>query len=177
MSESIIYFIERQSDKAIKIGTTKNLQQRMIELRGQHGGLSLLGIIDGGRIREKLLHWIFNGNRVDGEFFMPDDELMAIIRSETRMPTKIKKTRTDFGKSIKSSFNNKRLGEAINKSGLSMNEVDRRLNLHVGLTSKYVRGVRSPSPEQLCRFLVAIGWTDDQLRQERLVDWYSINGN
>jgi hypothetical protein len=35
----------------------------------------------------------------------------------------------------------------------------------------------TPTVEQLYRFLRAIGWTDDQLKQERLIDWYSINGH
>lgn len=73
-------------------------------------------------------------------------------------------------------FNNKKLRLELNSRGVSQIELDGRLGVSAGMISKYVRGVRSPSPEQLYRFLLALGWTDEQLKQERLVDWYTLNG-
>lgn len=84
---SVIYFVKRQSDKAIKIGTTKNLDARLSGLRQQYRDIELIGIIKGGTVREKLLHWIFEGQRLDGEFFRPDDELLEIIQKYAKLPT------------------------------------------------------------------------------------------
>jgi len=93
MAESIIYFIERQSDKAIKIGTTHNLKPRLLSLKLEHGEIKLLGIISGNVVKEKLLHWIFKDHRVDGEFFNPDGELLEIIEEYASVPVDIGRTR------------------------------------------------------------------------------------
>ena len=83
---SVIYFIQRQSDDAVKIGITKNLKTRMTVLGGKHGVLDLLGIIEGGAVREKLLHWCFTGTRLDGEWFRANDELLTLIDEYATIP-------------------------------------------------------------------------------------------
>jgi hypothetical protein len=85
---SVVYFVERESDRAVKIGVTKNLHTRLGELRRQHGRIKLLGIIKGGLVREKILHWVFEGARLDGEFFAPDDELLGLIGKYAAVPEK-----------------------------------------------------------------------------------------
>jgi predicted transcriptional regulator len=74
------------------------------------------------------------------------------------------------------SFRTDKLQELINGSGLTQAEIDNRLGVANGMVSKYVRGIRNPSVDQLYRFWRAIGWTEAQIEQERFVDWYSING-
>ncbi len=86
----VVYFVERESDGAVKIGVTKNLYTRLGELRRQHGRIKLLGIIKGGLVREKILHWVFEGARLDGEFFAPDDELLGLIGKYAAVPEKKK---------------------------------------------------------------------------------------
>lgn len=92
---SVIYFVERESDRAVKIGVTKNLYTRLGELRRQHGRIKLLGIIKGGLVREKILHWVFEGARLDGEFFAPDDELLGLIGKYAAVPEKKKGAAAD----------------------------------------------------------------------------------
>lgn len=86
MTDSVVYFIRRHSDDAIKIGVTKNMKSRLNNLKLEHGDLSLIGTIKGGVVREKLLHWIFNGQRLDGEFFKPDQELLSMIDEYAEKP-------------------------------------------------------------------------------------------
>ena len=75
------------------------------------------------------------------------------------------------------SFRNDRLEIEMSSRDVSNSELDKRLNVAPGMISKYVAGKRTPTVEQLCRFLRALGWTDDELKQERFVDWYSLNGS
>jgi predicted transcriptional regulator len=75
------------------------------------------------------------------------------------------------------SFRNDRLEAELESRNISNTDLDRRLGVSLGMTSKYVGGRRTPTVEQLYRFLRAIGWTDEQLKQERFIDWYSINGH
>jgi len=79
MADSIVYFIKRHSDGAIKIGITTNLCRRMTDLRHRHGQLSLLATVEGAATREKLAHLIFGDVRLDGEFFQPTSDLRTFI--------------------------------------------------------------------------------------------------
>jgi hypothetical protein len=79
MSESIVYFLRRESDGAIKIGITTNLRQRMADLRRSHGTLTLLGMVEGAATREKLAHLIFADVRLDGEFFQVTPAITAFM--------------------------------------------------------------------------------------------------
>lgn len=58
---------------------------------------------------------------------------------------------------------------------MSQSDVAREMGVSRALPSKYIRGDRTPTVEQLYRFLRAIGYTDEQLKQERFVDWYSLD--
>lgn len=74
-------------------------------------------------------------------------------------------------------FNTDKLQNELNKAGISQAELDNRIGVAGGMVSKYVRGVRTPTPETLYRFLRALGWTDKDIKNERLVDWYFLNGS
>ena len=78
MNESVIYFLQR-GDGNVKVGTTTNLGNRLSQLRMEHGDLSLLGFIRGGRIKEKILHWCLESSRVENEWFKPSAELLRLI--------------------------------------------------------------------------------------------------
>ena len=76
--DSYIYFV-RRLDGAIKIGTTKNLFIRIGDLRREHGEIDVLGVIKGGRAKEKILHWCLSESRLDGEWFGLTDDIQDII--------------------------------------------------------------------------------------------------
>lgn len=94
MNNSVIYFLQRDCDGLIKIGTTINLWERISTLRQKHGPLNLLGIIDGGKVREKILHWCFQADRIEHEFFTPTDELREMIEKYAHYPKSSKKQPT-----------------------------------------------------------------------------------
>lgn len=83
----VVYFVER--DGFVKIGTTKRLIRRigaLIEGSSRIRGLSpgpvrLLGVLLGGRDLERELHERFAHRRVSGEWFWPDEELSALIKT------------------------------------------------------------------------------------------------
>ena len=76
----VVYFIERESDKAIKIGHTGCLSDRMNQLRyGEKCDLKILCLIDGGRPVEKAMHKQFENCNLCGEWFMPSAELLNYI--------------------------------------------------------------------------------------------------
>lgn len=90
---SVVYFVRRESDGLVKIGITKRLRGRMWDLKKMYGDVTLLGTLQGGRLREKLLHLAFADTRVEGEFFEPTPELLGLIKGyakpkQTPMKTK-----------------------------------------------------------------------------------------
>ena len=85
--DSVIYFIQRRSDNLIKIGISTNLPLRMTSLKQKHGPMNLLGVITGGVVREKVLHWCFKSDRIEGEFFAPSDELSGLIKEYAHKPS------------------------------------------------------------------------------------------
>ena len=78
----VIYFIQRASDKAIKIGFSYRLRDRMYGIKAEaRDSLEILCIIDGGRPRETSLHKQFSESRLDGEWFSPCKSLLEYISS------------------------------------------------------------------------------------------------
>jgi hypothetical protein len=73
-------------------------------------------------------------------------------------------------------FNHELLQEKLNEKGLSNNQLDKRMD-NVGMAYKYTNGTNTPSPDLLIRFLLAMGYTNDDLTNERLTDWYRTNGS
>jgi transcriptional regulator with XRE-family HTH domain len=67
-------------------------------------------------------------------------------------------------------WNSKRYKELLRDRGLTQAQVDKNLGVEPGLISKYMREVRTPTPEQLYRFLRAAGVTD--FTEDRLIDWF-----
>jgi hypothetical protein len=78
-----IYFVQSVSDKCIKIGfTTRSVQKRIAEMQTGHAGkLIELCVLHGTRDLEGQLHNQFKNYRVNGEWFMPNPELLNYISS------------------------------------------------------------------------------------------------
>lgn len=79
---SLVYFIQCNSTKNIKIGKSINVHERMKQIKGMTpSGIDLLATIDGDTDVEANLHKKFNKYSVHGEWFKPSRELMDFIKS------------------------------------------------------------------------------------------------
>ncbi len=79
----MVYFI-RLPNSGIKIGFTRSLKQRLQALLAEYGPpIDVLGIIDGGRAKEREMHERFAAYRIEGiERFRESSEMIDFIRSE-----------------------------------------------------------------------------------------------
>jgi len=77
MMASVVYFIT--CDGLIKIGSTRNLEERLSTIRAQRAGstIDVIGIIPGSFKIERAIHREFEAFRIGGEWF--DDD--ALLRS------------------------------------------------------------------------------------------------
>lgn len=82
-----IYFIQNETNKAIKIGFASDVESRRRALQtASPDRLILLGSIEGDMARERELHREFADLRLVGEWFRPSPKLMDRIRWLTRKP-------------------------------------------------------------------------------------------
>lgn len=78
---SSVYFA-RRDDGAIKIGWTADVPRRLAELRKETGAnVALLAVLPGDKPDELRLHARFALSRLDGEWFMPSEEIAAFLRA------------------------------------------------------------------------------------------------
>jgi hypothetical protein len=78
----MIYFIQRRSDKAIKIGFVsgwRRMIERGAELRREHGRVMLINVKSGNLKDERELHKLFQVERLEGEWFTPSQKLTDYI--------------------------------------------------------------------------------------------------
>lgn len=80
----MIYFFQR-ADGDIKIGVTHDYHRRLQNLQTEHGKLTLLGLLDGGREAEEKLHYEFRAFRSHREWFSPDRSLLDFIAKNTHL--------------------------------------------------------------------------------------------
>jgi hypothetical protein len=80
----MIYFVQRPSDWAIKIGTTIRLTVRLGQIRKAFGDCKVLAVMDGGYADEYALHQQFRSLNVEGEWFTADPRFLAFIETEGR---------------------------------------------------------------------------------------------
>lgn len=79
-----VYFVQQGNSGAIKIGCSKNPNQRLEHLQTAHSEpLRLLTCAPGTQQQERALHDRFAHLRVSGEWFRPGDDLLAYIRLVT----------------------------------------------------------------------------------------------
>jgi len=78
--KDLIYFIQDEDTKYIKIGHSRNLRKRLTSMQtGSSSELKLLAWEDASNIGEKQLHSIFSNCRVRGEWFKPTVALLTYI--------------------------------------------------------------------------------------------------
>jgi len=81
----MIYFIQDSSSCAIKIGMSGKPLSRLTDLQtAHHARLVLVGVMDGGRYEEQVLHSKFD--RRQGEWFDPSTALLSYIRDNAITP-------------------------------------------------------------------------------------------
>jgi hypothetical protein len=84
--QRLVYFIQRGTDGPIKIGSTLNLEGRLVQLQSSNAEkLHVLATSQGGRRLERELHKRFAKNRLVGEWFSAHEELFRFISLE--LPT------------------------------------------------------------------------------------------
>ena len=78
---SVVYYIRREGDGAIKIGFTASIKNRMMTLRAQHGPLQVLLVHGGDRDEETEAHSRFREYRIGRtEWFRPVRPLLDWVR-------------------------------------------------------------------------------------------------
>ena len=82
VERELVYFLQAEGSGRIKIGTTKDLGQRLRALRaGSPVRLELLGVVRGGRPMERLLHIAFAPLRCGrSEWFEQGEGLLSCVR-------------------------------------------------------------------------------------------------
>lgn len=76
---SVVYFVEREKDKAIKIGYSANLDTRFRSLVSEFTDVRLIGWVAGSMSDEQVYHKKFKHLRIEREWFLPDKVLMNWI--------------------------------------------------------------------------------------------------
>jgi len=90
-----VYFIQGMCGGAIKVGYSANPEKRLRELQtGYPDTLKILLMIPGNESTEHTLHRQFEASRLKGEWFRPDDYIIARIKD-----LKIKYNQADVVKS------------------------------------------------------------------------------
>ena len=74
---------------------------------------------------------------------------------------------------VMSEFIYLKLSGAIAQSGMTQKEISQKLGIHYNTVSGWANG-RSPHPDKLYSLLFVLGWDNEQIEKERLVDWYTI---
>jgi hypothetical protein len=81
----VVYFIQGVEGGLIKIGHTIQLVVRFKQLEDETGRkLTVLGILEGNRVKERELHVLFADDRVEGEWFRPSEALLTLIREQAQ---------------------------------------------------------------------------------------------
>ncbi len=80
---STIYFAQRQTDGAVKIGWTSDVERRLRELRKENRvAVVLLAAFPGDKPDEGRMHLRFAADRIDGEWFRASPSLMSLVNRE-----------------------------------------------------------------------------------------------
>lgn len=134
----MVYFLKYKN--LIKIGYTKDLNNRLNTLYNQFEGSFLIKAIDGDRYVEKTLHEKFKNIRTKGEWFEETEELSNYIKILTSTEQKIQtffhnKIEKEIGEAIKSIRLRKNLTResVCNQAGVSINAL-RHLENGTGAT-------------------------------------------
>lgn len=79
-AKTFVYFIQEEGDGPIKIGVGTNAGLRLRELQiGTPRQLHLRCVVPGGRLLERTIHRAFERSRIQGEWFRPTQDLLALV--------------------------------------------------------------------------------------------------
>lgn len=79
----MVYFIGCLENKVVKIGYSKNVENRLTQLQtGYPTKLSVFKVLDGDTDDEKFYHEYFSSYRIGGEWFELSDELRKFLNLE-----------------------------------------------------------------------------------------------
>lgn len=79
---AVVYFVRRDSDRAIKIGWASDLVRRLHELRRNEGCVcQIVACFEGAKPDELALHGRFADELIADEWFRPSDRLLGFIGS------------------------------------------------------------------------------------------------
>ena len=82
-----VYFVQIQDHGPIKIGTTRNVRDRLRGLQTSHPyQLRLLGVMPGRHAEEAGLHVRFARHHISGEWFHPDFEIVSLAMEHGDKP-------------------------------------------------------------------------------------------
>jgi len=96
-----IYFIQQGGDGPVKIGFTKDVENRMKNLQTANPKpLDLLVFYPGNEEMEKELHYRFDSIRVFGEWFEPYEKLFREVREQQRINEKHGFIKADPGRDL-----------------------------------------------------------------------------
>lgn len=76
---SLVYYVMRDSDSLIKIGTSRTLAKRLVTLKRESGPLRLITTEGGTHKEETALHRRFADLRAEGEWFRPELPLLEHV--------------------------------------------------------------------------------------------------
>jgi hypothetical protein len=87
---SVVYYVQRESDGLVKIGTSRTLAKRMGTLKNKYGPLLLIATIGGAHAEETALHRQFRDLRAEGEWFRPElpllEHVLAVMKEHPVAP-------------------------------------------------------------------------------------------
>ncbi len=80
--EKTVYLIKDKVNGAIKIGLSRNLESRLLQLKTANASIEVLDFFNGMRSDEKYLHDVFTkaGKRIGGEWFSLDNDDVSFIK-------------------------------------------------------------------------------------------------
>ncbi|MBD2566083.1 MULTISPECIES: GIY-YIG nuclease family protein [Nostoc] len=85
-SGSVVYFVNCDPANAIKIGTSKDVRNRLSSIQtGNPFQLFLIGCVEGGITEERILHEYFDEIRAVGEWFYTSDQLLRYVLDVTNV--------------------------------------------------------------------------------------------
>ena len=132
---SLIYYIRRESDGLIKIGTSRNLASRLGTHKRDHGPLQLMAVEGGSHKQENALHRQFAELRAEGrEWFRPGLPLLEhIYRIMREKPV-------EAAPGLPPIVNSRTVGGMIQKLRVERNRKPWRLEQARRLNRKKLRG-------------------------------------
>jgi hypothetical protein len=76
---SLVYYVRRERDGLIKVGTSRVFASRFADLSREHGPLLIMAAHRGARREEAAVHRYFKALRAEGEWFRPELPLLEHI--------------------------------------------------------------------------------------------------